>query len=102
MLCARCKSLPSVLRSSGRTFSEGHADGYFPIPMIPGYSPAMCADLKDLEVLERADILAKLHARIASLDSPFREQLISAFSNTACRVGVPDRDFAAWKDQYTT
>ncbi|MCG8098145.1 MAG: hypothetical protein JAZ05_03540, partial [Candidatus Thiodiazotropha taylori] len=34
--------------------------------------------------------------RIASVDSPYREQMAWNYQRVACRPGMPDRDIGAW------
>lgn len=78
--------------------TTGHRDGIMPLPSLKGRIPPLMADLKKLELLPLADIgdETKKYVRIASIDSPFRELVAWAYSNTACRPGLPDRDFNAW------
>ena len=61
----------------------------------------MAADLRDLQFIRVEDIgiSGKLYHRIASIDSPFRELLSWAYLQTACRPGLPDRDFNSWADE---
>lgn len=60
--------------------------------------PTMAAYLRDLEFIPFGDIgiQDKPFLRIASIDSPFRELIAWAYLNTACRPGLPDRDFNSW------
>ena len=61
----------------------------------------MMADLRDLEIIPIGDIGVdnKPFLRVASIDSPFREMVAWAYLHTACRPGLPDRDFKAWRDE---
>ena len=60
----------------------------------------MVADLRDLELISTQDIGShKPFRRVASLDSPFRELIAWAYLQTACRPGLPDRDFDSWRDE---
>jgi CTP synthase len=36
------------------------------------------------------------YCRIASVDSPFREQIVWAHMINACRPGMPSRDMTLW------
>ena len=60
----------------------------------------MMADLRDLELIPLAKIDGihggKEYARIASIDSPFREAVTWAYLQNAGRPGLPDRDLEAW------
>ena len=78
--------------------TTGYRDGILPLPALKGRIPSMMADLKKIELLPLADIGDELknYVRIASIDSPFRELIAWAYSNTACRPGLPDRDFDTW------
>ena len=61
----------------------------------------MAADLRDLQFIPVEDIglSEKPYLRIASIDSPFRELLSWAYLQTACRPGLPDRDWDSWGDE---
>jgi CTP synthase len=59
----------------------------------------MSACLRDLELIPLADISDDnkgRYIRIASIDSPFREQISWAFIQVVGRPGVPDRDLKVW------
>jgi CTP synthase len=63
--------------------------------------------LKDLEVIPYIAIRPANGGqaefeRIASIDSPFREQISWAFLSTVARPGMPDRDLASWAQQIAT
>lgn len=81
--------------------TTGHRDGIMPLPSLKGRIPPLMADLKKLELLPLPDIgdETKKYVRIASIDSPFRELVAWAYSNTACRPGLPDRDFDTWASE---
>ena len=36
--------------------------------------------------------------RIASVNSPYREQIVWAHMVNSCRPGVPDRDYKTWAE----
>ena len=88
--------------------TEGVGESAIPLPGIPGIFPDMCANLKTLELLDYAIDGAGISAtrgtrtikfeRIASVDSPFREQVAWNYQRVACRPGVPDRDCDKWAD----
>jgi hypothetical protein len=76
----------------------------------------MVADLKRLELLPVGEIGNSAgegvkHIRVASIDSPFREYMVTwSFLQISCRPGVPPRDMASvidlfvevWKAQQKT
>lgn len=114
VLCARCESSDVLFSKAqvkkdrerlARELSQGYIKEYLPIPEIPGMIPAMVANLKDMELIPYLSIgsgeaSGLEFVRVASIDSPFREQIAWAYLNTGCRPGVPDRDCDCWADQY--
>ncbi len=81
--------------------TQGYYQAIIPFPCLKGKIPSMAANLKKLEFIPISDIGEpnKSFLRIASIDSPFRELVSWAYMNTACRPGLPDRDFSTWKDE---
>ena len=73
------------------------------MPACSKLLPHMAVSLRDLELLPYDDILppgggeAK-YERLASIDSPFREQLAWAYLRVGSRPGVPDRDIETWAE----
>ncbi|MGN0716680.1 hypothetical protein, partial [Treponema berlinense] len=64
-------------------------------------------NLKDLHFVELSSIAIKSNdidnlkhkfVRIASLNSPYREQIVWAHMVNSCRPGVPDRDYKSWAE----
>lgn len=88
--------------------TEGLGESAIPLPGIPGVFPDMCANLKALELLDystdgssisgRSGGRAVPYCRIASVDSPFREQVAWNYQRIACRPGMPDRYIARWAE----
>ena len=78
--------------------TQGFHKSMIPFPCLEGRIPLMAADLRGLEFISLADIgfTDKPFLRIASIDSPFRELISWAYLQTACRPGLPDRDFNSW------
>jgi len=86
--------------------TEGLGESAIPLPAIPGVFPDMAADLKRLELLDytqdgkrisgRHGGKATKFLRVASVDSPYREQMAWNYQRVACRPGMPDRDIGAW------
>lgn len=82
--------------------SQGAWNGWFPLPAFAATVPEMAANLKDVEVvpMESLHIRDKIvFDRIASIDSPFREQVAWAYLTTAARPGMPDRDLKSWAEE---
>ncbi|MCI0624461.1 MAG: hypothetical protein L0387_22915 [Acidobacteria bacterium] len=83
----------------GPLLTQPEVSGYFLLPDYPGVTPLMSVNLRDLELVAVKDIgnpsrtTARFH-RIASIDSPFREQAAWAYLQVACRPGLPDRDMS--------
>jgi len=81
--------------------TQPHIGGRVPLPSLEGVIPAMAANLRSLDLINMEDISRegspdKPFSRVASIDSPFREQVVWAFLSVAGRPGVPDRDFQEW------
>ncbi len=123
VLVAHCEGIKSVLSKEAMSFetqedselaaaefriafTQGLANSRIPLPSIPNLTPDMCANLKRLELIDfnKDD---GLHVktgkkqktkffRIASVDSPFREQIAWSYMQVSCRPGVPDRDRDTW------
>lgn len=116
VLTAKCHSMKDGLDIIGWTgighkklkeripnavLSQGYFEAMIPFPCLKGQIPTMAASLRDLEFVPLDDIGGdgKPFFRIASIDSPFRELIAWAYLNTACRPGLPDRDFNSWCDE---
>ena len=87
--------LPSEL------LSQGFRDGIIPLPKLEGRIPTMAANLKKLKLVPLSHLAGekRQYERVASIDSPFRELVSWAYSQTACRPGLPDRDFESWRNE---
>lgn len=84
--------------------TQGSWNGWMPLPSFAGVIPASVANLKDLEVIAFASIgpidsTTHEFLRIASIDSPFREQVAWAYLTTAARPGMPERDLKPWAEE---
>ncbi len=104
---ALCDMKPKKLqdRLEKDMLSKGHLGEVIPLPAIEGVLPIMAANLKDLELIPIEDIGvsdADCFIRVASIDSPFRELVSWAYLQVACRPGLPDRNFGAWRDEILT
>src|SRR5262249_48140661 len=77
---------------------------YIPLRGLVNQIPVSGANLKDLEVIaftsiEREDLTVQGFDRVASIDSPFREQVVWGFLTTAGRPGMPERDLNLWAEE---
>jgi len=82
--------------------TQPHVNGYCPLPAYPGIWPEMAIRLRDIAFLN-FDALSTLEKkaefkRVASIDSPFREQIAWAYMQIASRPALPDRDIERWAD----
>lgn len=78
-------------------FNDPHQAGVTVLPAFPGVMPLLGLDFRDLEVISLTEISTtseggKAFARIASIDSPFREFVAWAFLQINCRPGIPSRN----------
>jgi CTP synthase len=84
--------------------SQGTWNGWYPLPAFVDSIPACAANLKDLELIPIASIgplesSTHEYVRVASIDSPFREQVAWAYLTTAARPGMPDRELQPWAEE---
>lgn len=96
------KNLKKALASL--VLSQGSWNGWYPLPAFTNSVPACAANLKDLELIPIASIgpidsSTHEYVRVASIDSPFREQVAWAYLTTAARPGMPDRDLKPWAEE---
>lgn len=87
-----------------KALTAGAFAGFLPLPGFPSRLPVMVANLKGLEVIKWdsvGPIESSTHeyVRVASIDSPFREQVAWAYLTTAARPGMPDRDLKPWAEE---
>jgi len=116
VLCARCETAELLLskvhgskkkeirKNLSGLLTQGYIDECLPIPGFQGVIPPMVANLKELELIPYESIKNEddgiSFVRVASVDSPFREQIAWAYMSTSSRPGVPDRDCDLWATQY--
>ena len=124
VLCAKCvdtkKFVDQFGNISGATKNDnkhkdklrtvlntGFKDNMVPLPPMEKVVPSMIADMKALETIDIKRIAVSVedyisdpeqyrYVRVCSIDSPFKEQIVWAYLNNACRPGVPDRDMDWW------
>ncbi len=123
VLCAKCfdcsKFGDSAANGSSRNsgakkkiknaLTQGYSKNWVALPEMVNMCPGLSVDLKNLEIIPLSEIIEKIddlnenhkYVRVGSVDSPFREQIVWAFMQNACRPGVPDRDFDEWTEKIT-
>lgn len=83
----------------------GYNKAFVALPQLPNVLPYMTANLKDLEFIPYSRIASSFDSfskesqkyyRVASVTSPFREQLVWAHMINSCRPGMPNRDTESW------
>lgn len=84
--------------------TQGCWNGWMPLPAFAEVIPVSAANLKDLELIPiasigPADSTTHDFVRIASIDSPFREQVAWAYLITAARPGMPERDLKPFAEE---
>lgn len=114
VLVARCCPPETFLRTLGTKMSKvkgklpailnrGYHEAYLPLPKFERVSPAMVANLRDLELVPYAEVDkgegTAPYIRIASIDSPFRELIVWAYLQVIGRPGLPPRDVAGWAEE---
>lgn len=90
--------------------NTGYFGGCISIPQLPGMLPYMTADLKQIETVLFSEIAKNKQSltkenhyyRVASITSPFREQIVWAYMLNSCRPGVPDRNMELWAKEILT
>lgn len=92
----------------GRVVKElqyGYNKAFVALPQLPNVLPYMTLDLKDLDFVllteialtyEDFDKTKHRYYRVASVASPFREQIVWAHMINSCRPGMPVRDTIDW------
>ena len=93
-------------RIDSELLTPGHKNEFIPLPKFSNKIPNMLADLRDLCLIPVDDVgehgTDRKYARVASIDSPFREMIAWVYSNFTGRPGLPDRDFNNWIDEIVT
>lgn len=123
VLCARCfpkekfhecalSKEPSKgnIKSTVSKLNLGYCKSFVAVPGFADMIPYMTVDLKKLELIELPKIAVSLgsiketdeYVRIASIASPYREQIVWAYMQNACRPGVPDRNTEMWAKEILT
>lgn len=87
-----------------KSLTVGYNSAKVAIPELPNKIPHMTVDLKNINLVSPSEIALNENAidentkfiRIASVSSPFREQLVWAHMINSCRPGMPERDYEQW------
>ena len=93
-----------------KKLNSGYNGNFVPLPGFSNIIPYMTADLKKLELIPLHEIAKRkeeitditTHCRVASICSPFREQIVWAHLQNSCRPGVPDRNMRIWAKELLT
>lgn len=118
VLCAKCcnKDLfhsmgvrdnptPNQVKAIKSHLNTGYHNNYVSLPEFPELLPYLTVNLKDLEFIPLDNIALNSECikpeqhhyfRLASVDSPFREQIVWAYMINSCRPGMPDRNMDVW------
>lgn len=123
VLCAHCcekevfhgKGLSSNPKQKNITeVTKGLTAGYnsskVALPGLTNVIPYLTVDLKKIELVAISEIAINIstindsdkYVRVASIASPFREQIVWAHMQNSCRPGVPDRNFELWAKEILT
>ena len=123
VLCAQCNKkelFHSMGLSSNPTdrqitrvksfLTQGYNDALVSLPGFTCVLPYMSVELKKTQLIPLTDIATSSssvsettkYIRIASVSSPFREQIVWAHMLNSCRPGVPDRNFDLWAKELLT
>ena len=94
-----------------KNLNRGYADYKVALPNLSGIIPYLTINLKKVELILLDKIAlsvmsvlpgANEYYRVASVDSPFREQIVWAHMMNSCRPGMPDRDTVKWAEDILT
>ena len=91
-----------------KMLNQGYNNAFVSLPELDGVLPYLTLNLKKISStilkskiapsFETVDQEKHDYYRVASVDSPFREQLIWAHMLNSCRPGVPSRDIEGWSE----
>lgn len=76
-------------------FNTGFLNQWVPLPGIENVMPDIAVNLKKLSLVKLRE-LSNDYQKVLSLSSPYKERLVWAYMQTACRPGVPDLDIESW------
>lgn len=89
-----------------RSLHTGYNAAKVALPKLPNKIPYMTIDLKKIKqltigeiALSEKEIIPNSHYyRVASVNSPFREQIVWAHMINSCRPGMPERNMEEWAE----
>lgn len=92
------------LDNVAKNLSYGYSKSLVALPKLTNILPGLTIDLKHLCMVNLSSIgfsksEEKLYTRIASISSPYREQIVWAHMVNSCRPGVPNRDYNGWASE---
>ena len=95
--------------SLSKHLTHPQVGGKIALPKLHSLLPSMVVCLRELELIpldkiacfdrEEKDKSKFDYERVASVDSPFREQIQWGFLQIACRPGVPQMDYSSLVDE---
>ena len=97
------KDIKKLIKKHRKKEPEG---GQILLPRLNDELPGFCVELKKLSLIPIKDINPhdnedkKIYKRIASIDSPFRENISNLISKDFGRLGLPDLDLEKWAEAF--
>ena len=95
------------IETVSKMLSYGYNSYRISLPELPNVFSYLTVNLKDLHFVKLSTIAVNTknidsskheYVRIASINSPYREQIVWAHMVNSCRPGVPDRDYKKWAE----
>lgn len=89
-----------------KCLNQGYNSAKVALPELPNKIPYLCLNLKNIQQILLSEVavaekkILKEHKffRVASINSPFREQIVWAHMINSCRPGMPERDMNTWAE----
>ena len=112
------KNSNNSVKTIQEILTRGYENSVVPLPKLRGIIPSMFVDMKDLELVPWKKIGDKEESgpwkdvsneeesetkyyRVASIDSPFREMISQVYQSVSIRLGLPDRNFKSWAEEFS-
>lgn len=100
----------SGINSVRAKLNAGFDENYVALPSFSNVIPYMTVDFKKIDVVAIDQIASSKEeitdstkfVRVASICSPFREQIVWAYMQSSCRPGVPQRNTELWAKEILT
>lgn len=101
---ARANKAGELRRKMPSFLTRPQVGGHIALPGFGPVLPPLSANLRDLELIPLESVIAiddggAEFERVASVDSPFREQIAWAYLQISGRPGVPDSNLKAWSQE---